>query len=269
MVGTNRRNINRPEPGHKNGDNKMSTIAATPTIEIFAAFTKWINQRPGLEQGNYRTSPTHRGDDGLGAYRAEQRTIANQKKRALKALEAAQNFPFDAAAMTEALERSFSGRLSWVGVKTKTIEKGRIPVEGTRAEFSYCTGQYFPTEYRIAAAVVLEAYVHSVTPKVLPAEGTRFNSIKDIERASLASGSHWFSKDNMKAFRTRLESEVIPAPDGKILFVTSEQDWNGERMFTVRSFDPTDASIDTAGEYHSHTTKGEAFKAAMKIAGKI
>ena len=36
--------------------------------------------------------------------------------------------------------RAFSGRLSWDG-----------------ASLSYCTGQYYPTEYRLAAAAVLRA----------------------------------------------------------------------------------------------------------------
>jgi hypothetical protein len=235
----------------------MSNVnKAIPTIEIFAAFAKWINQRSGIDYGNYG-EPT--------SFRAEQRTITNQKKRALKALEAAQNFPFDAQAMAEALERNFSGRLSWINVNYKIKQKGKMPVEEVRQEFDYCVGQYFVTEYRLAAAVVLEAYVHAVTPKVLPSAYDKFTSIKDIERASLASGSFWFSKDNMKAFRTRLESEVYPQEDGTIRFITSEEDWDGNRAFSVRSFDPKDAGIDTVSDYHEYATKADAIKAAKSV----
>lgn len=209
----------------------MSTQKATPTEEIFAAFTKWINQRSGIDFRNY-------GD--VSAFRQEQRTITNQKKRALKALEAAQNFPFDAAAMTEALERNFSGRLSWV-----TTIVGEHEVN----HFDYCTGQYFPTEYRLAASVVLEAYVHAVTPKVLPSPTDEYYDIGSLEIANERAGSYWFSKDNKKFARSRIHPGIYKG-SSLIWFVSSEKKGFSDesRAFTVRVFDTKDASVNTAGD---------------------
>lgn len=223
-------------------------IAATPTIEIFASFAKWINQRSRIDFRNY-------GE--VSSFRAEQRTIGKQKTRAMKALYAAESFPFDAAAMSDALTRNFSGRLQWV-----TFSDGTIG-------FDYSTGQYWPTEYRQAAAVVLEAYVHAVTPKILPNASTRFNTIQDIARASLAAGSHWFDKGSMKFFNCRLMPDIFHAADGRILFVTSEDNGYDGRKFSVRAFDPKNADIDTIGDFNSYETKASALKAAKEFASKV
>lgn len=93
---------------------------------------KWIKQRPGLDFGNY-------GD--IKSYRAELRGITKdyQDARELLAFVAMRD-GISADDLIAASERAFAGRL--------TID----PVSG---EISYCTGQYWPTEYRASACAVL------------------------------------------------------------------------------------------------------------------
>lgn len=113
-------------------------------------FKKWIAQKPRLDPGNY-------GFDGNGvaAFHAEAAAIREQRARARLALKAAEALPYSPEALERACVRAFSGRL-----EIRTDE------EGTRLE--YCVGQYWPTEYRLAAAVVLEEYHRQVLAFVKP-----------------------------------------------------------------------------------------------------
>lgn len=97
---------------------------------ILAALDRWIRQRPGLEYGNY-------GDPVI--YRSECRAIARDKRDAQTLLAAVERSLIDAGTLKAAF-RAFSGRLTWDG-----------------SRLSYVTGQYWPTEYRKAAAAVLAA----------------------------------------------------------------------------------------------------------------
>jgi hypothetical protein len=87
-------------------------------------------QRPGMEPENY-------GD--YSSYRSEARSITkdlNEARQLLRAVELRDSITVDD--IKEALRRSYSGRLS-------LNEKG---------ELDYCTGQYFPTEFRRAVCAV-------------------------------------------------------------------------------------------------------------------
>ncbi|HPO17323.1 MAG TPA: hypothetical protein PLI09_28075 [Candidatus Hydrogenedentes bacterium] len=110
----------------------MNTNTTTTTNEkqaIIDALWAWIRQRPGLEFGNY-------GD--WKAYRQELREIARDKHDAETVLRAvAWRDSIDAETLKAAFSANY-GRLEW---------------NGTR--LSYTTGQYWPTEYRKAAAAVL------------------------------------------------------------------------------------------------------------------
>lgn len=108
---------------------------------IFQALRNWINQRPGLEFGNYGDVP---------AYRSEQRRIARDRRHAREMLNAVEN----SGATLEQIKagfRAYSGRLSWDGKK-----------------LDYCTGQYWPTEYRAAACAVLAAILWSQASAAMP-----------------------------------------------------------------------------------------------------
>jgi hypothetical protein len=115
----------------------------TLKASILAALRKFIRQRPGLELCNY-------GD--ASSYRSEARGIARDRRDAetlLAAVEACESLT--GAMLLEAFPRAFSGRLK--------CEVLRPAQDGdaceVRVRLSYCTGQYFPTEYRKAAAAVL------------------------------------------------------------------------------------------------------------------
>ena len=109
----------------------MTTITAA-TIganknELLGLLYTFINKRPGLEFDNY-------GD--RAAYRSEIRSITRQRADALKLLRAIELRDSITAADIIA---AFTGRL------TLGTNKGKLCLD-------YCTGQYWPTEYRAAVA---------------------------------------------------------------------------------------------------------------------
>lgn len=104
---------------------------------IIACLRKFIAQRPGLEFGNY-------GD--VSAYRSEMRSITKDRHHAEAMLASvAWRDSITADSILEASKHAFSGRL--------TITE---PTPG-RFVLDYCTGQYWPTEYRRAVCSVLSS----------------------------------------------------------------------------------------------------------------
>ena len=97
---------------------------------IIAMLEKFARQRPGMEPGNY-------GD--WKSYRAELRTVTRDLAHA----------------------RTLLSAVEWSGITADDIiraaDGGRlgIKVDGERVRIDYCTGQYFPTEYRKAVCRVL------------------------------------------------------------------------------------------------------------------
>ncbi len=104
---------------------------------ILANLDAFVRQRSGMDYRNY-------GD--AASYRSEQRSITRDL-RDYRTLRAAVQWRegIDAAALKEAF-RAFSGRLTWDGKR-----------------MDYCTGQYFPTEYRKAACAVLASALWDYT----------------------------------------------------------------------------------------------------------
>lgn len=113
-----------------------ATIGANKN-DLLALLYTFVNKRPQLEFGNY-------GD--RAAYRSEIRSITRQRADALKLLRAIELRESITAADIIA---AFTGRL------TLGTNKGKLCLD-------YCTGQYWPTEYRAAvarlAATLLWAY---------------------------------------------------------------------------------------------------------------
>ena len=105
--------------------------------QIIAALRAFIGQRPGLEFCNY-------GD--VTAYRAEMRAITKDLHHARQLLRDVElRDSITAEMILDAAKGAYSGRLS-------IIERadGAIGID-------YCTGQYWPTEYRRAVCAVLAA----------------------------------------------------------------------------------------------------------------
>lgn len=104
--------------------------------QIIALLEEWINQRPGLDPRDYGW-----GSDGWSNYRSESRRITQQKRDAQILLRAVEYSGIKAEELLQAF-RAYSGRLE-------------IKQDGDEFRLEYCTGQYWPTEYRAAACAVL------------------------------------------------------------------------------------------------------------------
>jgi len=105
--------------------------------QIIGALYTFIGQRPGLEFGNYGDVPN---------YRAEVRAIGKdltQARQLLRYVELRASITADD--IIEASLRAYSGRLT-----ITTTDDGKVSID-------YCTGQYFPTEYRKAVCAVMSA----------------------------------------------------------------------------------------------------------------
>ena len=109
-----------------------NTTTTNERGEILAALLKFARQRPRLEFGNYG-KPYF-----TEAYRTSARRITAQLRDARKLLRAVEMLPGITAELIKEGFRACSGRLSW---------------DGRRLD--YCTGQYWPTEYRAAVCAVL------------------------------------------------------------------------------------------------------------------
>ena len=141
-------------------------MTATEKTAIVDALYQWIGQRPGLDYGNY-------GDPK--SYRSEVRGITAQLHDARDLLRfVAQSPSITADDLKEAFGRGFSGRLSWNGTK-----------------LDYCTGQYWPTEYRAAVCGVL---ANALWAYFREPESTG-DSIRAAARRNFGRGiqSRWFN----------------------------------------------------------------------------
>lgn len=120
---------------------------------LLEALSKFIAQRPGLEWGNY-------GDATL--YRSESRSITKDRHHAETLLRyVALRDSITAEDIIKASKESFSGRLT-------------ITAEGDGFRLDYCTGQYFPTEYRRAVCAVLASAIWSrIVEDMPPSDGTK------------------------------------------------------------------------------------------------
>lgn len=133
---------------------------------ILNALSVWIKQRPGLEYGNYASY----GDNGSGraAYFAEVRSITRDLHDARELLNAVALRPSIGAPELREAFRAYSGRLMWKVVGQCRFCDARDESEHTRhtshaftpvqtEHLDYCTGQYWPTEYRRAVCAVLRS----------------------------------------------------------------------------------------------------------------
>lgn len=74
-------------------------------------------------------------------------------------------------------------------------------------------------------------------------------TIASIRAANRAAGGHWFDRQTMKHFGSRVLGYVYQGAGG-VYFVSSERnryDPSEGVRYTVRRFDPVDADVYTAG----------------------
>ena len=150
-----------------------ATIGANKN-ELLGLLYTFINKRPQLEFGNY-------GD--RAAYRSEIRSITRQRADALKLLRAIELRESITAADIIA---AFNGRL------TLGTNKGKLCLD-------YCTGQYWPTEYRAAvarlASSLLWGYWRDASDYVNDGGLNVAHSIRKTAKGELGRGiaSRWFN----------------------------------------------------------------------------
>lgn len=216
-------------------DSTTYTEANAPAISALVAFA---SQNSGIDPRNYFSD--WRDSAGRRAFAAEQKSISADFARFRDALrEASVEGVTDADVIAEA-PHAFSGRLEW-----------------SPQGWSYTKCQYFPTEYRKAAAIVLEYATRRVRGARPPAKRAPA-TITELKALNKENGGCWFDRGSMRFFNCRIESPIL----GGRLFVSSErQDDEHKRLYTVRSFDDK-GSIDTVGEFQEHSTRAEAMAAA-------
>jgi hypothetical protein len=103
------------------------TTTTAPAVCPFDALLAFVQQRPGMEPGNYAT---------FRDYRAEARQVS-QDLRDVRLLMQVGRWRIPADVLTDNRPHR---RLTW---------------DATRQEWDYTTGQYFAVEYRKAAARLL------------------------------------------------------------------------------------------------------------------
>jgi hypothetical protein len=138
-----------------NNETETQKPAADDCLQLLA---KFIRQRPGLEYANY-------GD--VKAYRAELRSITADMHAAERLL----NFAAIYSGVREYVARELQG-------------SGRLQYDAKRRALDYCTGQYWPTEYRAAAARVLSNAIRAYWRDC----GYDFNGIRKQARAEFGRG---------------------------------------------------------------------------------
>ncbi len=114
-------------------DTTQQTTAQTNTVELL---NKFVNQRPGLEFANYGDSKS---------YRSESAEITRDKGDYYELLRVALRRYDSYRNLAEVVNRYFGNNAGRLQLKDNSLE--------------YCTGQYFPTEYRPAACRVLVSVI--------------------------------------------------------------------------------------------------------------
>lgn len=185
--------------------------------------------------------------DGRRAYAQECRSITQDWRRFKEALIQAGIDQVIDGDVIAAAPGAFSSRLEW---KSNGCGGGH---------WNYCTGQYFCTEYRKAAATVLEAAARARRAS-RPAEKRTPASIEDLKQLNRKNGGCWFEPSTMRFFGTRICGGI---QFGRF-FISSEQPPHGQRKYSVRSFDEA-GDIDTVGEFCAYDTQAQA-QAALREA---
>ena len=150
---------------------------------IIAALDAWIRQRPGLEFGNY-------GD--VSAYRAEVRSIGKDLQHARALLRYVEWHDSITAEMI--LSAAQSGRLS-------------IVVDGNKVRVDYCTGQYWPTEYRPAVCRLLSSVIWDYWRDHCMPEGQLVHNSETGETFKRYQGQRavdWLRKQASREFGTSI-----------------------------------------------------------------
>lgn len=95
-------------------------------------------------------------------------------------------------------------------------------------------------------------------------------SLEDIVEANRKANCHFFDRETMKFFKSRVEEvhHLTPAETTRVFFITSESYGrydNEPPRFTVREFSPATGRVATIGEFMEHDTLRSAQIAVQDI----
>src|SRR3990167_10424128 len=95
-------------------------------------------------------------------------------------------------------------------------------------------------------------------------------TVQDLARVSQEKGSHFFDRDAMRYFQSRVSDRLYPAPDGTVVFVTSERFESGKRRdprrWSVRRFDPVTGTVAEVSAFQAYQSASGAHSAAAEAA---
>ena len=128
---------------------------------ILSALRAFAFQRPGLEFGNYGS---------IESYRAEMRGITRSLTDAQAMLDAIR---WRDSITADDILRQATGRLT-------------INIDGDKVRIDYCTGQYWPTEYRRAVASLLASVLWNYWRECSP--GADGDKLRKMARDELGRG---------------------------------------------------------------------------------
>lgn len=198
----------------------MGGFMASDTLktQICDALAAFIRQRPGLDPNNYFNPADSRiavYRQGVAAYHSEARSIARDKRDAETLLQAVRGRESITADMIiEAAKRGFSGRLTITVTDVmsepeqiapgKILERAPLYVTGHKIGLDYCTGQYWPTEYRKAVAAVCAAALWAYMRDNMPqADGTADHD-GDGAYDGMSAGD-WLRRNARREFGSKLQ----------------------------------------------------------------
>lgn len=94
-------------------------------------------------------------------------------------------------------------------------------------------------------------------------------TVNSIKQAARDAGSHWFDPDTMRSFGTEVLPSVYQGRGG-VFFVTKDDQYRRElpKRYTVRQFDPADASIGTYSDLNQFGDMEDAIGMAKEAATK-
>jgi hypothetical protein len=114
-----------------------------------------------------------------------------------------------------------------------------------------------------------QASTRTITSVVTRTAPTVIRSLEDVRalyRAAQPDG-HWFDADTMRAFGTRLMSQVFADGQGGAYFCTSEPyAWTGPRVYTVRHINAAGEVTTVGGELGTYATRDKALREARTLA---
>lgn len=92
------------------------------------------------------------------------------------------------------------------------------------------------------------------------------DDIKNHYERMKGNNGHWFSKGTMEFFKCKLDGQVFGDESKNLFyFVSSERGPDSKRKYSIRSYNPITADIDTVGDFQQYSSLHYAKKAIERI----